>query len=377
MQISRGVIEGAQKITIYGPEGIGKSYFASKFPNPVFIDTEGSTKHMDVARLPKPTSWTMLMEEVKYVKQHPETCDTLVVDTADWAERLCMEEICAKSQKTGIEDFGYGKGYVYLAEEFGRLLNALTELIDLGINVVMVAHAQMRKFEQPDEMGAYDRWEMKLQKKTAPMVKEWADMVLFANYKTYVVNVDGQGAEKGTNKARGGKRVMYTTHHPCWDAKNRHDLLDELELHYSEIAHCIPSRGGAVEVKKQPQQTTKATQKDIEDFEKLVEDKKPEKTDTANATKQEPPKQEAKSQKADWSDVAKQPEPNLPRALLDLMKQNSVTVQEIQRAVAGKGYYPIDTPVENYDPGFIEGVLVGAWGQVFQMIENSRNEIPL
>lgn len=377
MELVKGPIQRAQKICLYGVEGIGKSYFASKFPNPIFIDTEDGTSHMDVIRTPKPSSWTMLMSQVEYFRSHPSELDTLVIDTLDWAEQLCVEHICSKNKKDGLESFGYGKGYTYLAEEFGRLLNSLSDLVDLGINVMVVAHATMRKFEQPDEMGAYDRWEMKLQKKTAPMVKEWADIVLFANYKTYVVNVDGQGAEKGTNKARGGKRVMYTTHHPCWDAKNRHDLLDELELHYGEIAHCIPSRGRAVEVKKQPQQTTKATQKDIEDFEKLVEDKKPEKTDTANATKQEPPKQEAKSQKADWSDVTKQPELNLPRALLDLMKTNSVTVQEIQRAVASKGYYPIDTPVENYDPGFIEGVLVGAWGQVFQMIENSRNEIPL
>lgn len=45
----------------------------------------------------------------------------------------------------------------------------------------------MRKFEQPDEIGSYDRWEMKLTKNVAPLVKEWADMVLFANYKTFVV----------------------------------------------------------------------------------------------------------------------------------------------------------------------------------------------
>ncbi len=354
MQISHGIIQGAQKICLYGVEGIGKSYFASKFPNPLFIDTEGSTKHMDVARLPAPSSWTMLMEEVKYVKGNPHVCDTLVIDTADWAERLCIEHICAnklppKSKETinGIEDFGYGKGYVYLMEEFGRLLNVLEELIELSINVVLVAHAQMRKFEQPDELGAYDRWEMKLQRKTAPMVKEWADMVLFANYRTYVVNVDGQGVDKGTNKARGGKRVMYTTHHPCWDAKNRHDLSDELELHYSEIAHCIPSRGGAAASAE------------------LAQEKPQQQAPPPETPKTELPKQETK-----------QPEPNLPRALLDLMKQNSVTIQEIQRAVASKGYYPIDTPVENYDPGFIEGVLVGAWGQVFQMIEDSRNEVP-
>ncbi len=368
MKIIRGKIEGPQKVVCYGPEGIGKSYFASRFPNPLFIDTEGSTKHMDVARLPDPSSWTMLMESVRYVKANPHVCDTLIIDTADWAERLCMEEICSKAQKKGIEDFGYGKGYVYLAEEFGRLLNALEELIGLGINIVLVAHATMRKFEQPDEMGAYDRWEMKLQKKTAPMVKEWADMVLFANYKTYVVNVDGQGAEKGTNKARGGKRVMYTTHHPCWDAKNRHDLLDELELHYSQIAHCIPVKNKAAEkitVKETQSPPPPAVPQNTEQaFEQMVNETKP---------------QENIIMQVDWSDVERKAKPNIPKALADLMEVNKVTVQEIQKAVASRGYYPEDTPIDKYDTGFISGVLVGAWPQVYKMIEEIRidnDEIP-
>ena len=353
MQISRGIIQGAQKIVIYGPEGIGKSYFASKFPNPVFIDTEGSTKHMDVARTPKPTSWTMLVEQVKYFKANPTACDTLIIDTVDWAEQLCMADICAKAQKKGIEDFGYGKGYVYLAEEFGRLLNLLEDLIELGINIVLVAHAQMRKFEQPDELGAYDRWELKLQKKTAPMVKEWADMVLFANYKTYVVNVDGQGADKGTNKARGGKRVIYTTHHPCWDAKNRHDLLSEIPLDYDEIGPLIITRGKST-AQAQPIQQPEPEQVPLQDvkFIDSTEDKTP-----------EPP----------LHDLA-----GLPKQLTDLMKANAVTISEIQRAVAEKGYYPADTPIQNYDPRFIDGVLVGAWEQVFKVIKGFRydSEIP-
>ena len=51
MQITRGKRARAQKVVIYGPEGIGKSTFAAEFPNAVFIDTEGSTDNMDVARL--------------------------------------------------------------------------------------------------------------------------------------------------------------------------------------------------------------------------------------------------------------------------------------------------------------------------------------
>ena len=69
---------------------------------------------------------------------------------------------------------------------------------------------------------------------------------------------------------------------------------------------------------------------------------------------------------------------NIPKALLDLMQMNSVTEWDIQMAVSGRGYYPSDTPIENYDPDFINGVLVGAWPQVFAMIQDIRKkqEIP-
>ena len=181
--ITKGKIKCAKKVVIYGPEGIGKSTLASRFPDPVFIDTEGSTNAMDIARLPKPTSWTMLLQEIDYIKQNPDVCRTLVIDTTDWAEQMCIESICSKHQKDGIESFGYGTGYVYVREEFGRFLNKLSEVVEKGVNVVLTAHAQMRKFEQPDEMGAYDRWELKLGKKTgsqtSPLVKEWCDMLLF------------------------------------------------------------------------------------------------------------------------------------------------------------------------------------------------------
>ena len=88
MEITSGIQHTAQRVVIYGPEGIGKSTFASKFPNPVFIDTEGSTKKLDVRRLPNPTSWTHILEEIKYIKENPYLCDTLVIDTAEWAENL-------------------------------------------------------------------------------------------------------------------------------------------------------------------------------------------------------------------------------------------------------------------------------------------------
>lgn len=352
MEITSGKIQSALKVVVYGPEGIGKSTLAAQFPGAVFCDTEGSTKHMDVSRTPKPTSWAMIIDQVKYFIQNPTRLRTFVLDTADWAEAMCSDAICAKSQKNGIEDFGYGKGYTYLSEEFGRLLNLLEELISKGVNVVMTAHAKMRKFEQPDEMGAYDRWEMKLSKTCAPLLKEWADMVLFANYKTYVVNVDGQGVQKGKNKAQGGKRVMYTSHHSCWDAKNRFGLPEEAPFEFGSIQHLFP--GATVPTQPAvtpPQVTTPTPPPPVET---------PKQAAPPPATSTAPP--------ADESGID-------PR-LLDLMRANKVEPHEIQAAVGKRGHFPVDTPIQNYPQDYVQGVLIAAWEQVYGMVLKNRDELP-
>ncbi len=343
-EITSGVQIRPQKVVIYGPEGIGKSSFAAQFPEPLFIDTEGGTGQMNVRRLPAPQSWAMLAQEVDYVKRTPELCKTLVIDTVDWAERLCIEYVCAKGNVSGIEDFGYGKGYTYLWEEFGRFLNVLSDLIEQGINVVLTAHAEIKKIEQPEEIGGYDHWQMKLQKGDTPLVKEWADMILFANFKTLVVNVDNQGAAKGKNKAQGAKRVMYTSHHACWDAKNRHGLKDELPLDYKEIAHVIDSV---------------PLVQSVSQFAAPAE--------TAPEIKPQPPEEM-------FTDSDKKL--RAIEQLQQLCDSNNVHPQEIMQAVGRAGYYPEDTPIPNYKTEFILSALIGDWSALYQnILQNRKAEI--
>lgn len=114
MNIIRGKQSHAQKVVVYGPEGVGKSTFAAQFPGALFIDTEGSTDNLDVDRV-KPQSWTELTLTVDHFLAHPEEIGTLIIDTADWAERMCIDHILATNGWKGIEDPGYGKGYVYVA----------------------------------------------------------------------------------------------------------------------------------------------------------------------------------------------------------------------------------------------------------------------
>lgn len=338
MKITQGKIITAKKVVVYGTEGIGKSTFAAQFPDPLFIDTEGSTKELDVRRFEKPSSWEMLKEQAEYVKKN-KPCKTLVIDTIDWAEQLCQETICARHNKKGIEDFGYGNGYVYEKEEFAQFLRILSEVVDLGIHVVLTAHSVIRRFEQPDEMGGYDRYELKLGKKTtnmiSPLIKEWADMVLFANYKTFSVATDDSGRK---HKAQGGQRVMYTTHHPCWDAKNRYGLQEQIPMDYQQIRAIIEvSASTAVPEKTEP----KARAETVSKIEAVIE---PEMFDDG-----------------------------IPQALLDLMKASNITEEQVRQVVFQRGYYPVDMPMKDYPSEFVQGVLIGAWDQVKEMILASED----
>lgn len=382
-EISSGLKHEAQKVVLYGPEGIGKSTFAAQFPDPLFIDTEGSTKLLNVRRLPRPTSWMMLMQMIDEVSKNPDICKTLVIDTVDWAERLCSEHVCASAQKKSIEEFGYGKGYTYVKEEFGRMLDKLSNVIEAGINVVLTAHCILRKFERPDEAGAYDRWELKLGNKTgsqiSALIKEWSDMLLFANYKETIV----ESKDTKKKKAYGGERVMYTQHHPAWDAKNRHDLDGELPFKYEEIAHCLPNP--LADHLKKDEDVPNPNRADLTYGRRDVEEKSTNpQAEQAEAveTKEEKPKSEPEQKKPAAKKKAPAKKPladsyaGIPKALADLMKANNVTRNEIEAAVSLRGYFPQGTPIEKYPAEFVDGCLVGAWDQVFQIIDSEiRNPL--
>ena len=232
MKLQTGRIVRPQKAVIYGPEGVGKSTLASQFPIPAFLDTEGGTHHLDVARFPDVSTWDDITAAIAQLATGEHNFKTLVIDTADWLEKRLAEAICRKAHKESIEDFGYGKGYVILAEEFAKFLASLDTLIKRGIHVVFLAHSTVRKFESPDQAGSYDRYELKLTKQVGPLLKEWADLILFANYVTKVAE-----SESGKKRGVGGReRTLFTTHTAAFDAKNRHGLEEKLPFMFDAIA---------------------------------------------------------------------------------------------------------------------------------------------
>lgn len=230
MKITKGKQQRAQRVVLYGVESVGKSTFAAQFPNPLFLDIEQGTSHLNVDRCDI-GSWKQLTDSLAESKETD--YQTIVIDSADWAERLCVEDLLATSKKTSIEDFGFGKGWVMVAERMSRMLASIDTLIDAGKNVVLIAHSKIVRFEAPDALAAYDRYELKLSKQSSPLLKEFADELWFLRFKTKVST-----SETGKGKGIGGKeRILLTTHSAAYDAKTRSGLAEELPLEWASVSH--------------------------------------------------------------------------------------------------------------------------------------------
>lgn len=230
LQVIRGKVKTAVRGLIHGIEGVGKTTLASQLPNPVILDTEEGSLQIDCARVIC-NDWSSLEGSLHEIARGT-TFGTVVIDSADWAERHIAEHIVRKHGKQSIEDFGYGKGYVMLGESIAKLLTLCDQIVARGVHVVFVAHSAVKRVSPPDETDGYDRWELKLTKHAAPLFKEWADLLLFATYRQKLV----EGGD-GRTKAIGGKeRVLHAVRAAAWDAKNRFGLPDTLKMDIAEIA---------------------------------------------------------------------------------------------------------------------------------------------
>lgn len=225
LKIERGKRHTPVRAVIYGTEGIGKSTLAAEFPSPVILDTEEGTHHLDVARV-SIGSWPDLRAAVAEIGSKPTEFKTVVIDSADWAERLLIEDILAESKKKSIEEFGFGKGFTLVQEGFGRFLTQCDSLIAVGLNVVFVAHSKVQRTSPPDQVDGFDRYELKLTKQTAPLLKEWCDLLAFCNYKT----TTKEGTDGRTKAIGGKKRTLHVERAAAWDAKNRYGLDAELPM---------------------------------------------------------------------------------------------------------------------------------------------------
>ena len=225
-RVQRGVQEKPLRVVIYGPEGIGKSTFAAGAPAPIWLGADQGTQHLDIARLPAPSTWDDVRASIHELATEAHEFKTLVVDPINWLEPMCWKFVCDRDTKPSIEDYGYGKGHKAALVEWRVLARDLEDLAaKRGMNVVIVAHSQTRKLKSPD-VEDFDRYTLAMNEEAAALFRQWADYVLLVKRGVFAKAVDKTGQR--FQGASNGLRVLHTAWSAAFDAKSRPQLPDPL-----------------------------------------------------------------------------------------------------------------------------------------------------
>lgn len=146
-------VDTPKNFFIYGATMNGKSYLASEFPNPLFLDTDGNASANPYPSIQLRNvrgkngkisesvvdQFDQIITELQTTKHGFET---VVLDVIDDIVVMIEQYICDREGVETIGDIGYGKGYA----AFSNIFNALViELKALPINVIYVSRIATRE----------------------------------------------------------------------------------------------------------------------------------------------------------------------------------------------------------------------------------------
>jgi hypothetical protein len=232
------------RMVVYGSHGVGKSSFAAQADKPVFIQTEEGLDALTVTRFPLATSYGEVMEALECLCVDKHDYATVVIDSADWLEKLIFKQVAANNKVNSIDEIGFGKGFGFAVDLWHYILEKLEELRNAkNMGVILLAHSQVKTFDDPLN-DSYDRYILDLHKGGASLISEWCDLLMFANYRVNTVKSDVGFNQKKTRAVGAGERVLHTQERPGWVAKSRWALSESMKLDYETFANELKKAKG-------------------------------------------------------------------------------------------------------------------------------------
>lgn len=228
--IRRGPRIGPPRIIVYGPHGVGKTTFGSQAPSPILLPLEDGQGVLDIPSFDLIKDYSELTEAIGTLYSGDHSFQTAVVDSLDWLEPIIWKETCRRNDWSDIEQPGYGKGYTAADHVWREFFAGLVALRDAkGMAIILLSHCEIKKFNDPNS-DPYDRYQIKLHSRASALAQEWADAVLFANFKSYTEKSDA-GFKKTVVRGKGlGERALFTEERPAYLAKNRYSLPHEIDF---------------------------------------------------------------------------------------------------------------------------------------------------
>jgi hypothetical protein len=240
--IVEDVVPEAPKIIVYGKQGIGKTTFGAGFPSPVLLPIEKGWGNIKIKRWPKIESYTDFMSAIGSLYQGDHPYQTAVLDSFTSLERLVWQETARRFNKSAIEDFDYGKGYIHADDVWNEVLAGLDALqSEGGMSIVCTAHAKVERFQSPT-VEPFDRYSIDLHKRASALVQRWADVVGFCDWQTSTVATDLGFKKKATRGVSTGQRLLALEERPAWEAKNRYQFPPLMELDAAQFLALLAER---------------------------------------------------------------------------------------------------------------------------------------
>lgn len=232
--ISRGPRIGPPRLIVYGPHGVGKTTFSAQAPSPILLPLEDGQGVLDIPAFTREDgssplkTYAEVSESLAALYEGEHQFQSIIVDSLDWLEPLVWKETCARNNWEDIESPGYGKGYLAADDVWREFFSGLVALREVKkMSVILLAHCEITKFNDPNS-DPYDRYQIKLHKRASAIAQEWADAVLFANFRVYTSQTDVGFNKKVTRGIGTGERVLFTEERPAHLAKNRYSLPAEI-----------------------------------------------------------------------------------------------------------------------------------------------------
>lgn len=142
------------KMVLYAEPGTGKSVFASKWPKPFFICTDGNYEWLeDFGADPNAHKDCHSYADVKAaIGADYSAYETIVLDLAEDAFKWNEQEYCVRNRIDHLSDLGYGKGYDATRNEF---FIDISKLLSLDKNILIIMHGS--SWTEKDRRGV-EHW---------------------------------------------------------------------------------------------------------------------------------------------------------------------------------------------------------------------------
>lgn len=164
-------------ILLYGREKIGKTTFASCFPDALFLLFEPGGKALSIYRR-EVLTWEQFTGYIRLLRDNKTRFKTIVIDTVDLCYKQCYEYVCKKLGVDHPSEEDWGLAWNQIKDEFQKQVAMIQKL---GRGVIFISHATEKELKKRYG-GTEHRILPTMPKQARDILEPMVDIWMYAQY---------------------------------------------------------------------------------------------------------------------------------------------------------------------------------------------------